>query len=107
MSIESEIEDVRGRCQLIALECGLDVRCAQAGMDVDNSFRIIIEHTTMDLNFDVLEKLSRALGSRDINLGCDCGTSSDRYHDPYIIVRWPRLDSAILLVRTLAHREGT
>jgi hypothetical protein len=106
---EGEIEAVRQRCQAVARECGLEAQCVLAGVDADGCFRITFEHSMRHLGFDVLEKLSRALGSRDINLGCDCGTASDRSHDPYIVVRWPGIDSAFpfFLVRRDRERQGS
>lgn len=98
-AVEREIESVRQRCQVLARECGLDVECAMAGRETDGSFSMTIDHSTMDLSFDILVKISETLGSREIQLGCDMGTSSDRSHDPYIIVRWPSLEDAVLLVQ--------
>lgn len=96
MPSEQDVETVRQRCQVIARECGLDVDCALTNVATDGAFRVIIEHGTDVLGFEVLERLSVALGSTDMNLSCDQGTSSDHSHNPYIIVKWPSFDEAQL-----------
>jgi hypothetical protein len=40
-----------------------------------------------DLTFDQLSELSRAFGTRNINLTCDTGTGSDPCHDALILVK--------------------
>jgi hypothetical protein len=49
-----------------------------------------------DLTFDSLEKISKVFGTRNINLGCDCGANSDRCHyreltvkDIHLVDYWP------------------
>jgi hypothetical protein len=48
-------------------------------------------YTNDDLSLDHLQRLSRALGTRDINLTCDRGSTSDSCHDKTIMVRNIRL----------------
>jgi hypothetical protein len=67
----------------VVAECGLcDVVCVVwyderrtrvVGVDV---------YHHADITFDVLDRLSKALGTRDINLSCDLGCESDRSHAP-------------------------
>jgi len=107
MPTPHDIEAVRQRCQEVARECGLAVDCAMTNVSPDGSFRVIIDHGTDDLSFDVLVCLSEALGSKDMCLSCDLGTSSDHSHDPYIIVRWGSFEEAQLRIRipTTTHKD--
>lgn len=98
VAVERDLELVRQRCLELARECGVDANYVVTGRAADGSISATVEHSTSDLSFESLSRLSDVLKSRDVQVGCDCGTSSDRSHDPYLTVMWPSLEEASALL---------
>ncbi len=102
---EKTVNELSRRCKTITRACHIDALLALWSTGDDGSCKVSIHHETDDLSFCSLEKLAFALGTRDINLSCDCGTESDHSHDKVIVARWPSLERAASII--LNFGDGT
>lgn len=86
---DADVSDVCDLLRAVCNECGLSgnlfiyVHLDKSGEKVVSAQ---VDHHA-DLTFDVLDRLSKELGTRDINLSCDFGCESDRSYDPRIEVQ--------------------
>lgn len=69
--------------------CGADVDCVCVtyGRDADERPESLTCSYYGDMTFDVLKKVSRAFGTRLVDLGCETGTGSDPCHCRELRVR--------------------
>jgi ribosome maturation factor RimP len=82
---EEVVEKIRARCGDLCRQCGLEFSLVMV-VGYGEDLVLEIEYGG-SLSFDVLEKLSRALGTRLIDITSDNGTSSDPWHEKWIVVR--------------------
>lgn len=82
-------ENTRKRLTTACSKCGLVVNYIIMHVNIDESMitGFDVYHHNTDLSFDVLLELSKAFNTRDINLSCETGCSSERTHEPYIEVK--------------------
>lgn len=88
---------VREVCKRLLAGCGVEVDylLVDYGYPTDE-WRVtrVTAAYDGDMSFDVLGRVAAALGTRKIDLGCDCGTGSDRCHQRELYVRDPVLSVA-------------
>jgi hypothetical protein len=87
---EDARERLRQRCQDLCTKCGVEVDYLSFIMNGDRVARIDVSYKN-DINFELLEKLVNAFGTRKIDLGCDTGCSSDPCHERLLHIKDPVL----------------
>ena len=86
MNYEDTRERFRQLCQQVLAELGLKDPLVILESLVGDPFDLTVEYAG-DLNFEILANISETFGTRDINLSCDLGCSSDRSHDKTIYIK--------------------
>jgi hypothetical protein len=96
---------IRQRCEVLGRECQIEVLFSMAEFSPPGLFSVSLYHTTSEMSLRSLEKLAGFLGTRNINLSCDMSTESDHPHDKVIVVRWPSVDDAAVVLGNAIKEE--
>lgn len=80
---ERDLEAIERRLRAV----GLEFKYVSSDDDFDDVFRrCVVCDVRTKLTFDLLERISKALGTRSIDIGCDVGFVSVRTHDRYLVI---------------------